>query len=478
MRKSQQAEAPAVEMHSGDRLPAMLRSPVLWGVAVTLAFYAALPHLPIDQTFATRYFRSHPVEHTSIGLFFVGMAMLIAKLRRLIREREALRLVRGAHSSCSQPGVLASALPRRLRGTFIEERLREASEHLETSPSSSAYSEHLKYLSELAGERLHSSYALIRVIGWAIPILGFLGTVIGITMAIAFIKPEQLSSSLDQVTGNLAVAFDTTALALAMSLILVFSQFSVERAERAVLDDVEGYSLKKLAPAGPSQGSPLMQAEMHAASQIVSQTDTLLRTQTEVWQNAMESVRQQWHQTLDSQREQLGNALSSGLKLTLTDHAEGLKSARTELVAAVTECANRFDSALEKSDERQARHLDTFSRDLSGLWDRARGDLEVMRDRYQEQLSTTITSAHHILAECRGELKEAAAAARSHRDELARHGEILERVAGESADVIRLEGHLVQNLEALRATDTLQDAVHSLTAAAHILNTRTRNRAA
>ncbi|MEI2659369.1 MAG: MotA/TolQ/ExbB proton channel family protein [Bifidobacterium adolescentis] len=52
---------------------------------------------------------------------------------------------------------------------------------------------------------------LIRTITWAVPILGFLGTVIGITMAIANITPDQLESSLGEVTAGLAVAFDTTA---------------------------------------------------------------------------------------------------------------------------------------------------------------------------------------------------------------------------------------------------------------------------
>ena len=78
----------------------------------------------------------------------------------------------------------------------------------------------MTYLAELGSGRLHDGYALIRTITWAVPILGFLGTVIGITMAIANITPDKLEASLPEVTAGLAVAFDTTALSLALSMLL------------------------------------------------------------------------------------------------------------------------------------------------------------------------------------------------------------------------------------------------------------------
>ena len=58
----------------------------------------------------------------------------------------------------------------------------------------------------------------MRLIVWAIPILGFLGTVIGITMALNAIDPKAVEESMMQVTTGLGVKFDTTALALAWAL--------------------------------------------------------------------------------------------------------------------------------------------------------------------------------------------------------------------------------------------------------------------
>ena len=66
--------------------------------------------------------------------------------------------------------------------------------------------EHLRYLAERAADRLHASYALVRTVTWAVPILGFLGTVIGITMAIANISPSELQSSLTDVISGLSIS--------------------------------------------------------------------------------------------------------------------------------------------------------------------------------------------------------------------------------------------------------------------------------
>ncbi|HEY4263098.1 MAG TPA: hypothetical protein VGM98_23250, partial [Schlesneria sp.] len=45
----------------------------LWGTAVTFAFYAALPFLPIDQQLMSRYFTAHWVEYAATGLFVIGI---------------------------------------------------------------------------------------------------------------------------------------------------------------------------------------------------------------------------------------------------------------------------------------------------------------------------------------------------------------------------------------------------------------------
>src|SRR5439155_26266074 len=110
---------------------------------------------------------------------------------------------------------------------------------------------------------LDNSYALVRFITWAIPILGFLGTVLGITKAIANVTPEVLEHSLSGVTNGLSLAFDTTAVGLALTMATMFLSFVVERLEQSVLERVDHFAEVQLAHrferGGTSGGESLRQ---------------------------------------------------------------------------------------------------------------------------------------------------------------------------------------------------------------------------
>jgi biopolymer transport protein ExbB/TolQ len=448
---------------------------VLWGVAASFGFYAVLPYLPVQRDFALRYFCGHWIEYTTTGLFFVGMALLAKKAFGLSPERQAIASTEAAARETTPISAerLLEVLPARLSKTAIGERLRDTVDHL-AIPQSSHLGEHLKYLAELAAERLHGSYALVRTVCWAIPILGFLGTVIGITMAIANIDPEQLSNSLGSVTGGLAVAFDTTALALALSLVVVFATFLVERAEQSVLDRVEAFAMRRLAPlSNPVASSPLAQAEVEAAQQLVERTDTLIRCQTEAWQGAIESMRRRWADTIVEQQGQMRDTLAAGMEMTLADHAEGLKAAREGLISAVTACTDRLDRTLAETNRERARQLETFSTDLRLLWDTCRVDLDDLQERHRQSLADAVGAIGSDFRTWRDDLYASTQEALAQRKDLTRQSELLVQVSEHSADLLKIEDRLNDNLESLRATETLQEAVHSLTAAAHLLTART-----
>ena len=168
----------------------------------TVTFYAIAPKLPQVGDFVTRYFCSHPLEYISTVMFFTGITILLQKFLHVRGERQVLANLREAVSSglmeksndASREAVLRNwceQLPRGLKSTQLYQRSADTLHYLRGS-GHRGVEEHLRYLAELASERLHQTYATIRTITWAIPILGFLGTVIGITMAIANVTPEQL----------------------------------------------------------------------------------------------------------------------------------------------------------------------------------------------------------------------------------------------------------------------------------------------
>jgi hypothetical protein len=96
--------------------------------------------------------------------------------------------------------------------------------------------------------RLVTSMATVHYLAWAIPALGFLGTVRGLSggLSMAGRVGEEMQTFIDQVTRHLTVAFDCTLIALIFSLALMFLVHSVQRDEEALVIDCQQYCLEHL----------------------------------------------------------------------------------------------------------------------------------------------------------------------------------------------------------------------------------------
>jgi len=101
---------------------------------------------------------------------------------------------------------------------------------------------------ELFLHEIDLRYAMIRYIVWLIPSLGFIGTVIGISLALGFAGQVDLQdpSLLAELTKRLAVAFNTTLLALVMSAVIVLIQHVVQARDEGALNEVGQYCLDNL----------------------------------------------------------------------------------------------------------------------------------------------------------------------------------------------------------------------------------------
>ena len=102
---------------------------------------------------------------------------------------------------------------------------------------------------ELFLHELELRYNIIRYISWLIPSLGFIGTVIGIMLALNFAGDRSNVESpemLYEVTQRLGVAFSTTLLALIMASILVFLQNIIQGREEHTLNRAGQHCLDNL----------------------------------------------------------------------------------------------------------------------------------------------------------------------------------------------------------------------------------------
>ncbi|QDT69318.1 MotA/TolQ/ExbB proton channel family protein [Planctomycetes bacterium MalM25] len=521
----------------------LLRLPLLWGGLATLGFYACLQSGPINSPLLTRYFASHPVEWVATLLFFIGMAALGLRLSNLLGQLGAVKLQPlgpiqpGGQPASDAESLLAklSGLSAPLRRTTLVRRLRDALEYVRDTGSADTLEEQLDRLVVIDRDHVSTGYALPRLVRATLPIIGMIGTVIGITLAVGELSTEDMEASIGAVTGALSVAFDTTAQAMSLMLVLWFAMFTVERVEERLLDEVDlatGRALVGRFQVYGSQNDPNVAAVRRMSEQVVESVDKLSANQQETLQSLLGDMQRKWQTTTESTGELLTSTLTAGLRDGLRDHATGLNTGvETQLAslnaslndqqAHVASAVREQLASLEKLQTEYAERLQTTtdqqtSRIVSGadgVLGNLRDGLERMAELLVEALQKhgeTLTTAEHelasenrrhlgeveaalgeamvvsadrqeklvrqsesVLREMQQALVSAAGATIDHQNELVKQGEILLKVVDSTGQVQRLEDSLNRNLDTLGRTHKLDETLMSLSAAIQLLSART-----
>ncbi len=217
-------------MSMSDRLAAALAGPPL---VLTLALATAVATgavLLIDYIglnseswsyLAAKFVDRGVIPPLTLVLFFWGLLLLANKSWVLWRERQML--VAGRAES-----VLLGA-------------------HRDAVDSDADRTGDAEAFLDVVWKKSADFYVVPRYINWAIPILGFIGTVLGISLAADGIQSivgaktslGDLSTELGQAIAPLGIAFDTTLIALSLSVFLTLLQIALQRWEDGVLLDYE-----------------------------------------------------------------------------------------------------------------------------------------------------------------------------------------------------------------------------------------------
>ena len=202
------------------------------------------------------------IQYATILFFFWGISILVLKVRYLRREAPAFDfellqigeniLIR--QSDARQYIRKIRMLPVAQRERLLTNRVWRALVQFKLLGSAQKVGDLLRYQGEIDSEHAESSYGFLRFIIALVPILGFLGTVLGISAAVAGFsgvlatagEVSSIKSALKEVTSGLATAFDTTLLALAMSAVLMLGQTVTQGTEESLLARIENYCMDNL----------------------------------------------------------------------------------------------------------------------------------------------------------------------------------------------------------------------------------------
>ena len=323
----------------------LIRSPILWGAALSLGFFGLIHMGVITNALVIRYLAGHWVEYVEVAMFFVGLAALAIKAVEVRSQRRDVGgewlepIPEGGQNPADAQTLAASLAEADGKGdsepsSYLVRRLREAIDLVVRTGSADTLEDHLKYLADLDAARAAQSYGLVRFVIWAIPIMGFLGTVIGITDAIACLSPSQLDN-MTGVVGGLGTAFDTTAIALGLSMVLMLMQFIVDRSEQGLLGEVDEAAWSALAGRFQSlagDGGATM-AVARLAETVSRSSNQLLEAQTHSWRALERTAATNLAKALDEAGRTLNESLSASLDVTLGRWSESLVDAHDRLIS-------------------------------------------------------------------------------------------------------------------------------------------------
>ncbi|MDC1435883.1 MotA/TolQ/ExbB proton channel family protein [Gammaproteobacteria bacterium] len=132
------------------------------------------------------------------------------------------------------------ALPPAEREYLLPRALISALQRFNTTRSIQDVSSVVKDVCNTEAERLESELSIVRYIAWAIPSIGFLGTVRGIGEALGQAQ-SAVTGDILGVTTSLGVAFNSTFIALVVSIIIMFVLYQLQLLQDRLVLDTQDY---------------------------------------------------------------------------------------------------------------------------------------------------------------------------------------------------------------------------------------------
>lgn len=137
------------------------------------------------------------------------------------------------------------ALPELSQGYLLPRALMAALHRFAATRNVQDVSEAVRAVCETESDRLDTELSMVRYIAWAIPSIGFIGTVRGISEALGQAY-EAVEGNISGVTASLGVAFNSTFTALVISIVIMFLMHQLQLIQERLVLDAQTYCDQRL----------------------------------------------------------------------------------------------------------------------------------------------------------------------------------------------------------------------------------------
>ena len=187
-------------------------------------------------------------QESCFVLMLWACAIMGYKARRSLDERQLLtqplvavgeggRVLPEDVRQLSRP---IQALPDNQRSYLLPRALLAALQRFGSTRNIQDVSSAVSEVLDTESDRLDSELSMVRYIAWAIPSIGFIGTVRGIGEALSQAY-KAVQGDIAGVTASLGVAFNSTFIALVISIVLMFMLHQLQLLQERLVLDTHSY---------------------------------------------------------------------------------------------------------------------------------------------------------------------------------------------------------------------------------------------
>ena len=308
----------------------------------------------------------------------------IQSLPDCIRQRTiavGLDRLKGLKDGVMEKGAIATGFDRILglvgsiKERYVFRRLYALLDHLQSTGDYQRSHELFRHQLDIDTDNRQSTYTAVKIFIWAMPILGFIGTVLGISIAVGdfsgFLSGEldidELSvvkQQLSRVASGLSFAFDTTLLGLVAGLIAMFVTTFVQKREETFLTRLDELGLEVI---GSCRSESSVQTDVVQQGEITAAIDHFraeMEQQTQKVSASVEHFKEAVTESIDSLSTQLGTIPShiEAFAAHVESHEQDLSRTLSDFDETIGELAGGIQQLSSGFNDTAQRMVEEFDR--------------------------------------------------------------------------------------------------------------------
>lgn len=181
------------------------------------------------------------IIHFMWAMLILSYKALLVRRERKLLDRDLIHVPEGIKvlpEDAKDYARQLEQLPPEEKGMLVVRALQRTLDRFATTRSIRDSAEAARAVCDSEADRLDSGFAMIRYIAWAIPAIGFIGTVRHISEALLQAH-KAVTGDIINVTSSLGIAFNATFVALSLTIVLMLFLHQMQQMQESFVHNTD-----------------------------------------------------------------------------------------------------------------------------------------------------------------------------------------------------------------------------------------------